>query len=128
MKKLDNKIAIVTGAGKGIGRAIAHRFAKEGASIAIWEKDEVAGNETAEEIKKDGGNATFISCEINNSQAVSTALEETVDSLGNPTHLVNNAGVAHVGTATSTTEEEFDRVMNINSKGLFICLQKVIPI
>ena len=128
MSKLKNKTAIITGAGKGIGRAIALRFAREGARVAIWEKDEVAGNQTAEEITNKGGTAIFASCEINNAQSVTKALEETVYSLGNPTHLVNNAGIAHVGTATSTTEEDFDRVMEVNTKGLFICLNKVIPL
>ena len=128
MKKLENKIAIVTGGGKGIGRAIAHRFSKEGAKVAIWEKDQEAGQKTAEEIIEAGGVATLIPCEITDSKNVESSLEQTIDILGQPTHLINNAGIAHVGTVTTTTEEDFDRVMQVNTKGIFLCLQKVIPI
>ena len=128
MKKLANKIAIITGGGKGIGRAIAQRFCEEGAKVAIWEKDQTAGIQTADEIIQQGGIARFIPCEINDANAVSLAVEETIDVLGKPTHLINNAGIAHVGTATSTTEEEFDRVMEVNTKGMFNCLNKVIPV
>ncbi len=128
MKKLANKIAIITGGGKGIGRAIAQRFCEEGAKVAIWEKDQTAGIQTADEIIQQGGIARFIPCEINVANAVSLAVEETIDVLGKPTHLINNAGIAHVGTATSTTEEEFDRVMEVNTKGMFNCLNKVIPV
>ena len=64
MKKLIHKTAIITGAGKGIGRSIALRFAEEGAKVAIWEKDQNAGRQTADEIKNNGGTALFVPCEI----------------------------------------------------------------
>ncbi len=128
MNKLDDKIAIVTGGGKGIGRAISLRFASEGAKVAIWEKDFDAADETSKQISESGGMAISIECEISDKNSVSNALKETVDALGKPTHLVNNAGIAHVGTATTTTEEDFDRVMNVNTKGLFLCLQAVLPV
>jgi NAD(P)-dependent dehydrogenase (short-subunit alcohol dehydrogenase family) len=128
MNKLDDKVAIVTGGGKGIGRAISLRFASEGAKVAIWEKDLEAAVETSKQISDSGGMAVSIECEISDQNSVSNALKETIDALGKPTHLVNNAGIAHVGTATTTTEEDFDRVMNVNTKGLFLCLQAVIPV
>ena len=128
MNKLDDKVAIVTGGGKGIGRAISLRFASEGAKVAIWEKDLDAAVETSKQISDSGGMAISIECEISDQNSVSNALKETIDALGKPTHLVNNAGIAHVGTATTTTEEDFDRVMNVNTKGLFLCLQAVIPV
>ena len=128
MNKLDDKIAIVTGGGKGIGRAISLRFASEGAKVAIWEKDLDAAVETSKQISDSGGMAVSIECEISDQNSVSNALKETIDALGKPTHLVNNAGIAHVGTATTTTEEDFDRVMNVNTKGLFLCLQAVLPV
>lgn len=127
MNKLDDKIAIVTGGGKGIGRAISLRFAGEGAKVAIWEKDLHAAEETSKQISESGGMSISIECEISDKNSVSNALKETVDALGKPTHLINNAGIAHVGTATTTTEEDFDRVMNVNTKGLFLCLQAVLP-
>jgi NAD(P)-dependent dehydrogenase (short-subunit alcohol dehydrogenase family) len=123
MNKLDDKIAIVTGGGKGIGRAISLRFASEGAKVAIWEKDLDAAEETSKQISESGGMAIPIECEISDKNSVSNALQKTLNELGTPTHLVNNAGIAHVGTATTTTEEDFDRVMNVNTKGLFLCLQ-----
>ena len=128
MNKLDDKIAIVTGGGKGIGRAISLRFANEGAKVAIWEKDLDAAEETSKQISESGGMAIRIECEISDKNSVSNALKETIDALGKPTHLINNAGIAHVGTATTTTEEDFDRVMNVNTKGLFLCLQAVLPV
>jgi len=128
MNKLDDKVAIVTGGGKGIGRAISLRFASEGAKVAIWEKDLEAAVETSKQISDSGGMAVSIECEISDQNSVSNALKETIDALDKPTHLVNNAGIAHVGTATTTTEEDFDRVMNVNTKGLFLCLQAVIPV
>ena len=127
MNKLENKIAIVTGGGKGIGRAISLRFASEGAKVAIWQKDLAAAEETSKQISDSKGISVSIECEISDKNSVSNALKETVDALGKPTHLVNNAGIAHVGTATTTTEEDFDRVINVNTKGLFLCLQAVIP-
>ena len=127
MNKLDDKVAIVTGGGKGIGRAISLRFASEGAKVAIWEKDLDAAEETSKQISESGGMAIPIECEISDKNSVSNGLKETIDALGKPTHLVNNAGIAHVGTATTTTEEDFDRVMNVNTKGLFLCLQAVLP-
>ena len=128
MNKLDDKIAIVTGGGKGIGRAISLRFANEGAKVAIWEKDLDAADETSKQINDLGRTAVSIECEISDKNSVSNALKETIDALGNPTHLINNAGIAHVGTATTTTEEDFDRVMSVNTKGLFLCLQAVLPV
>ena len=128
MNKLDDKIAIVTGGGKGIGRAISLRFASEGAKVAIWEKDLDAAEETSKQISESGGMSIRIECEISDKNSVSNALKETIDGLGKPTHLINNAGIAHVGTATTTTEEDFDRVMNVNTKGLFLCLQAVLPV
>ena len=127
MNKLDDKIAIVTGGGKGIGRAISLRFASEGAKVAIWEKDLDAAEETSKQISELGGMSIRIECEISDKNSVSNALKETIDALGKPTHLINNAGIAHVGKATTTTEEDFDRVMNVNTKGLFLCLQAVLP-
>ena len=128
MNKLENKIAIVTGGGKGIGRSISLRFASEGANVAIWEKDLDAAKQTTKEICDLKGNATAIECEISDKNSVSNALQKTLNELGTPTHLVNNAGIAHVGTATTTTEEDFDRVMNVNTKGLFLCLHTLIPV
>jgi NAD(P)-dependent dehydrogenase (short-subunit alcohol dehydrogenase family) len=96
--------------------------------VAIWEKDLDAAEETSKQINDSGRTAVSIECEISDKNSVSNALKETIDALGKPTHLINNAGIAHVGTATTTTEEDFDRVMSVNTKGLFLCLQAVLPV
>ena len=128
MNKLQNKVAIITGGGRGIGKAIALRFAKEGAKIAIWEKDTTAGREVAEEITSSGGLVTLIECDITDSQNVESSLQKTIQTIGKPTHLINNAGIAHVGSVTDTSEEDFDLVMKVNTKGMFLCLKRVLPV
>ena len=128
MTRLSEKTAIVTGGGKGIGQAIAQRFAKEGAQVAIWEQDEEAGKATADKIAQEGGSAIQVACDVTNSESISSALRQTAEELGAPSILVNNAGIAHVGTATNTSEEDFDRIMKVNAKGAFLCLQAVLPV
>ena len=128
MSRLSEKTAIVTGGGKGIGQAIARRFAKEGAQVAIWEQDEEAGKNTAEEITRDGGSAIEVACDVTNPDSIASALRQTSEHLSVPAILVNNAGIAHVGTATNTSEEDFDRIMKVNAKGAFLCLQAVLPV
>ena len=128
MTRLTEKTAIVTGGGKGIGQAIARRFGQEGAQVAIWEQDEEAGKATADEITKDGDSAIQVACDVTNPESISQALVKTAEELGAPSILVNNAGIAHVGTATNTSEEDFDRIMKVNAKGAFLCLQAVLPV
>ncbi len=128
MSRLSEKTAIVTGGGKGIGQAIARRFAKEGAQVAIWEQDEEAAKNTAEEITRDGGSAIEVACDVTNPDSIASALRQTTEQLSVPAILVNNAGIAHVGTATNTSEEDFDRIMKVNAKGAFLCLQAVLPV
>ena len=128
MSRLSEKTAIVTGGGKGIGQAIARRFAKEGARVAIWEQDEEAGKNTAEAITMDGGSAIEVACDVTNPDSIASALRQTTEQLSFPAILVNNAGIAHVGTATNTNEEDFDRIMKVNAKGAFLCLQAVLPV
>jgi NAD(P)-dependent dehydrogenase (short-subunit alcohol dehydrogenase family) len=128
MTRLSGKTAIVTGGGKGIGQAIARRFAQEGARVTIWEQDEEAGKETADEIAKDGGSAIQVACDVTSSDSIAKALKQTTEELSAPSILVNNAGIAHVGTATNTSEEDFDRIMKVNAKGAFLCLQAVLPV
>lgn len=128
MTRLSEKTAIVTGGGKGIGQAIAQRFAKEGAQVAIWEQDEEAGKATADKIAQEGGSAIQVACDVTNPDSINSALRQTSEELSAPSILVNNAGIAHVGTATNTSEEDFDRIMKVNAKGAFLCLQAVLPV
>lgn len=125
--KMENKVAVVTGGGKGIGQAIARRFAAEGAKVAIWELDEPSANSTIASIETDGGTAAAFACDVVDHASVLAAANATEERLGKITTLVNNAGIAHVGNVEETSEEDFDRVQRINVKGPFNCLRVVVP-
>jgi NAD(P)-dependent dehydrogenase (short-subunit alcohol dehydrogenase family) len=127
MSKFENQTAIVTGGGKGIGQAIARRFAEEGAKVAIWEADEISGEETTQEILAKGEEAHFFKCDITDEDSIQNALSEVREKFGPPDILINNAGIANVGTATTTSVEDFDKVMEVNAKGMFLCLRNIIP-
>lgn len=127
MSKFKNNTAIVTGGGKGIGQAIARRFAEEGAKVAIWEADEISGEETNQEILAKGQEAHFFKCDITDEQSIQNALSGVSEKFGTPDILINNAGIANVGTATTTSVEDFDKVMEVNVKGMFLCLRNIIP-
>jgi NAD(P)-dependent dehydrogenase (short-subunit alcohol dehydrogenase family) len=123
MLSLKNKTAVITGGGSGIGKAISQLFAKQGAAVHIIELTAEAGQQAAEEIKADGGNATVHACNVADHQQVLSVFEK----IGSVNILVNNAGIAHVGKADTTAEEDFDRVVNVNVKGVYNCLFAAIP-
>lgn len=123
MFSLQNKRAVVTGGGSGIGKAIAVILAKQGAEVHIIELGLAQAADTLSEIKNSGGNAFSYACDVSNHQSVHQVFKEI-----GPIHiLVNNAGVAHVGKADNTNEADFDRVMQINVKGVYNCLNAAIP-
>ncbi len=124
MFSLTNKTALVTGGGSGIGRAIATLFARQGAAVTILDLDEKGAVATTEEITKAGGQANYIHCNVSDQQAVKAAVAQ----LPAIHILVNNAGVAHVGTAENTSVEDFSRIFEINVKGIYNCLHEVIPV
>jgi 2-keto-3-deoxy-L-fuconate dehydrogenase len=118
---LDRKSAIVTGGGSGIGQAIALCFAANGAKVRIVDINAKQAEETAKQITNAGGSATPHSCDVTDQQQVRNTFQgifagERVEIL------VNNAGVSHVGTAESTTEEDFDRLFLVNVKGIYNCI------
>ena len=127
MSKFKDNTVIVTGGGKGIGQAIARRFAEEGAKVAIWEADELAGEETTQEILANGHEAHFLKCDITDEGSIQNALSGVSEKFGTPDILINNAGIANVGTATTTSVEDFDKVMEVNAKGMFLCLRNIVP-
>ncbi len=124
---LADKTAIVTGAGKGIGRAIAETFAAAGAKVAVFELDEAAARETLATIEAAGGEAAFVGCDVSSLDSVRAAVERTISVFSRVDILVNNAGIAHIGSATSTSGEDFDRVFSVNVKGVYHCLHVVLP-
>jgi 2-keto-3-deoxy-L-fuconate dehydrogenase len=121
MFRLDSRVAIVTGAGSGIGQAIAVLFGKQGAKVAVVDVQEPAAQETTGRITKEGGTAAPFRCDVTNAAEVDATFDAVAAELGVPRILVNNAGIAHVGTVETTTEADYDRVMQVNVKGAFLC-------
>jgi NAD(P)-dependent dehydrogenase (short-subunit alcohol dehydrogenase family) len=128
MSQLNDKTALVTGGGSGIGRAISETFAGAGASVAILDLDEATATETVSAIAAAGGTAAFFRCDVSDASSVSAAVAGATQAFGAPGILVNNAGIANIGTATNTSESDFDRVMRVNVKGVYLCLQAVLPL
>jgi NAD(P)-dependent dehydrogenase (short-subunit alcohol dehydrogenase family) len=126
--KLENKIAIITGAGSGMGKVAALLFAKEGAKIAAADITEGAVKETVAEITKNGGQAMALHADVSKAADVKRMVEETVAKLGAPNILYNNAGIEGESNFTSNmTEEGFDRVIAINLRGVFLGMKYVLP-
>ncbi len=123
--RLDGKVAAITGAGSGIGRAIALRFAQEGAVVRIIDLDEKSGAAAAQEIIASGGEARAYVCDVSD-QGSAKAVFAKIAREGPLDILVNNAGVSHIGTVESTTEADFDRIFRVNVKGVYNCLHAAI--
>lgn len=123
MFTLDNKVAVVTGGGSGIGRAIAITFAKQGATVHILEMDLNAANTVVNEIKLLGGKAFAQQCNV----SVQKEVLDVFENIGAIDMLINNAGIAHIGKADTTNEADFDRLMQVNVKGVYNCIYTAIP-
>jgi NAD(P)-dependent dehydrogenase (short-subunit alcohol dehydrogenase family) len=122
MFKLEGKIAVVTGSGSGIGKAVATLFAKQGATVHLVDLNEEAIGATASEIKKENGRAVPQPCDVTSQQKI----KEVFGSIGKIDILVNSAGVSHIGNVENTTEADFDRLYNVNVKGVYNCLQAAV--
>jgi 2-keto-3-deoxy-L-fuconate dehydrogenase len=118
-------VAAITGAGSGIGRAIALRFAQHGATVHILDIDEQGAAATCQAVAEAGGNATFHRCDVTNQPEVKSVFS-TLFGRERIHVLVNNAGVSHIGTVESTTEADFDRLIRVNVKGFYNCMQAVV--
>ena len=123
MFSLKDKKAVVTGGGSGIGKAIAVLFAQQGAEVHIIELSAESAREAVKEITANGGQALAHACNVANQQEVLAVFEK----IGNINILLNNAGIAHIGKADTTVEADFDRVMNVNVKGVYNCIYAAIP-
>ncbi len=124
MFSLKEKVAVITGGGSGIGKAIAILFAEHGAHVHIAELSAGAAAAVAEEIRSKGGEVSIHQCDVTDQPAVLNLFSQ----IGRIDILVNNAGVAHVGKADTTSPEDFDRIYNVNVKGAYNCLFAVIPL
>ena len=125
--RLKDKVAIVTGAGKGIGQGIATVFSKEGAKVVVVDWDEEAGAKTAEAIRQSGGDAIFVHCDVSNEEQVKAMVQATLDHYGRIDVLVNNAGIGVYKPVLEATSEDWDRCLAVNLKGVFLCSKYVIP-
>ncbi|WP_134705123.1 beta-ketoacyl-ACP reductase [Ammoniphilus sp. YIM 78166] len=120
MKRLEGKVAIVTGAGKGIGAATAKRLAAEGAKIAIVDVKEEFAMEAVEAIQDAGGEAIPVGCDVSKAEQVSQAVEKVVSHFGRVDILVNNAGVTRDSLIFKMSEEDWDLVLDVHLKGSFL--------
>ena len=126
--RLKDKIAVVTGAGSGIGRATALRFGEEGASVVVSDKNGAAAKSVADAIVAAGGTARGMEIDVTRSAEVKRLLDETVAAFGRLDILVNNAGYGIVGTVESTSEEEWDALLSVNVNGVFYGCKHAVPI
>jgi NAD(P)-dependent dehydrogenase (short-subunit alcohol dehydrogenase family) len=123
------KVAFVTGAGTGIGRATALAFAREGASVVVSDISEQNVRDTARRIEELGGRALAVACDVTRTEDVKAALDETIESFGRLDVAFNNAGVEQAtAAAADITEEEWDRIVAINLRGVFLCMKYEIPL
>ena len=125
---LKGKIAIITGGACGIGRAIAHLFAREGASVLIADKNEAAGKVVAGEIAAFGGRSIFESANVTSAADCQRVVERAVREFGGIHLLVNNAGIIRRASIVELSEQDWDRVMAVNVKSIFLMSRQVIPL
>lgn len=122
--QLENKTAIVTGAARGIGLAVARRYLEEGARVVIADIDDDAG-EAAEQELQESGEVRFVHCDVGERLDVRNLVAATIEAFGDIDVLVNNAGILHSADFLDLEEEDFDRVLRVNLKGAFLCGQAV---
>jgi len=125
MLGLKDKVVIVTGSGQGIGEATALRFAAEGCKVVVADFNTESGKAVAEKINSSGGNAGFIKVDISDRDSVIKMVKEVIAKFSRIDVLVNNAGILEDETLKKMSDEQFDRVVNVNMKGTFICTQEV---
>jgi NAD(P)-dependent dehydrogenase (short-subunit alcohol dehydrogenase family) len=125
--ELQGQVAIVTGAGRGIGRATALELARMGADIVVAELDGANAERTASEVRGLGRHALVVRTDVTSRKDLGTMVEQTRAELGRIDVLVNNAGIYRAAATLDVTEEHWDAIMNINARGLFFASQAVLP-
>lgn len=126
--KLKGKVSLVTGAARGIGKEIALTLAREGSAIVLWDINSELCKKVEEQIKKLGTNALFSEVEVSNLEEVSNAVKTAVEKFGTIDILVNNAGITKDTLIIRMKEEDWDKVIAVNLKGVFNCTKEVIPV
>ncbi len=125
--RLRNKVAIITGAGSGIGRTTALLFSEEGAQVAIVEIDEERGQDTVDMIRGKGEEALLVPTDITDSSQIKSMVNKVIETYGKMNILVNNAGLYLQGDAISTNEKQWDKIMMVNLRAAFLCCKYCIP-
>lgn len=129
--RLENKVALITGASQGIGRATAILLAKEGAKVAVVDMNPKTGKETVEEIRKCGGEAIFVKADVSKAEDAKRMIETCAEKFGRLDILFNNAGIVKGGPSEDNilelTEEDWDRIMDVNIKGVFLGCKYAVP-
>ena len=128
MNNFENKTVFITGAGGGIGKAIAFAFAKIGAKVALADVKKEFVSPLVEEITVAGGQALALALDVTDYKSVKNAIEETVSTFGSLDVAVNNAGVVGIGSIAEIDEQEWDRVLSVNAKGVFICTKAALEV
>jgi 3-oxoacyl-[acyl-carrier protein] reductase len=128
-EKLSGKVALITGAGRGIGRAIAERFSKEGAKIVInYNRSKKEAENLEENIRKNNRDVLSVKADISNAEEVRLMVKEIIKKFSRIDILVNNAGILIPANFFETTENTLDKTLDINIKGAFLCCKEVVPI
>jgi len=127
MNTFANKVAIVTGAGQGIGKAIAQAFSHHEVHVIIAEKDEEAGLETQKWITDKGGKATYISCDVAQESSIQHMIQEVANQQGRIDFLINNAGLSRFKPMEELSVEEFDTILSTNLRSVFVCSKYAAP-
>jgi NAD(P)-dependent dehydrogenase (short-subunit alcohol dehydrogenase family) len=123
------KVAFVTGAGSGIGRATALGFARAGAAVVVADRDERSNADTADAIEALGADSLAVTCDVTNSADVEAALARTIDAFGRLDAAFNNAGIEQPVKGTADlTEDDWDRIVGVNLRGVFVCMKHEIPL
>lgn len=125
--RLENRVALITGGAQGIGRAIAERFAAEGAKVVIVDVVEDKASETVEALKADGAEAMALICDVTNRVQVQETVDKALEAYGQIDILCNNAGITRDARLVKMTEDQFDMVIAVNLKGVFNLTQAVAP-
>ncbi len=125
MKRLEGQVAIVTGGARGIGKGICEVFCREGATVALW--DVLDGTETVNEITQNGGKIFFQKVDVTDQNSVDNAIEEIIEKHGKIEILINNAGIIRDRSFLKMSDEEWDSVINVNLKSLYVVTRSVIP-
>jgi meso-butanediol dehydrogenase/(S,S)-butanediol dehydrogenase/diacetyl reductase len=126
--RLGSTVAIVTGGGKGIGRTICTTLAAEGASVVVADMDLAAAEETAAMLRRQGRESLALQVNVTNKTQVQAMVSRVVDAFGRIDVLMNNVGILAIGSVLELTEETWDKVMTVNTKGTFLCSQAVLPV